>query len=154
MSAGQVVSALPCSSSCRWPVLWRQTGHQTAAWPNCVVAGHHRHRRSSKSRECRCICGMRGCAMTRRPSSCATEHPPVCTPGMGGQRRSSCRRVIRLDLPGFGLTGAFPDNDYNKHWCGAQAERSRNTAPVLDFVAGILSAMLREPWAFSGCAPV
>ena len=64
------------------------------------------------------------------------------------------RRVIRLDLPGFGLTGAFPDNDYNKHWCGAQAERSRNTAPVLDFVAGILSAMLREPWAFSGCAPV
>ena len=27
-------------------------------------------------------------------------------------RLSSHRRVVRLDLPGFGLTGAAPDGDY------------------------------------------
>ena len=48
------------------------------------------------------------------PWCCCTAPGPACTPGRAGWRRCAAqRRVVTLDLPGFGLTGpSAPRGDY------------------------------------------
>jgi pimeloyl-ACP methyl ester carboxylesterase len=51
------------------------------------------------------------------------------------ERLSTQRRVLRVDLPGFGLTGPFPDRDYSiqhyVHWLHAFLQQSNVTHFVL-----------------------
>ena len=47
------------------------------------------------------------------PSCWSTARQPACTPGTAGRELRTTRRVIRFDLPGFGLTGPNAADDYS-----------------------------------------
>ena len=72
----------------------------------------HHPPNSSLSTGCACTCATPVPGMVRR-SSCCMGSAPACTPGSRGRQALSDKyRVVRYDLPGFGLTGADPTGDY------------------------------------------